>query len=556
MKKILLSLFTVALSVATVFAQAPEKMNYQGVARDNSGNVLPNQAVGLQVKLHSGTSGGAVVYSETHAISTNAFGLFNVQIGTGSNVTGTFNTIGWGANAFYVEVLMDASGGTSYTSMGTQQLVSVPYALNAKSAANVSGTTNYVSKFTSVTTLGNSQIFDNGTNVGIGTAGPTSKFHIDNGSLFVNSSAGEIKLGYPSADGWAFGTIGGGQDLQLWDVTAGSNEAVRVFFEGGSGNVGLGTTAPSYNLTVYEPSSYAVMNFQNSTTGNSDYDGFMVGHDDATGNNANVWNWEDGFLQFGTNGNSRMRILANGNVGINQPAPTSQLHVVTNTTDGASSAIFGKCNHTGNIDSDGLRGENTVAGWYGYGVSGYGGWYGGSFDATVAGTGSRYGVAGYAGGTSSASYGVFGTANGTGTNYAGYFSGDVYSTGAYLPSDANLKNNVKDYSNAMAMINTIPVRSYNYKSDGIFGKMSLPKGDQVGIMAQDLEQVFPQLVKEAYFEDTRSVHDGLVKKEDMESINYKAVNYTGLVPVMIKAMQEQNLVIQKLQERIKALEAK
>ncbi len=130
----------VTLFVMPVFAQAPEKMNYQGVARDNSGNVLPNQAIGLQVKLHSGTSGGAVVYSETHAVSTNGFGLFNVQIGAGSNVSGTFSSIGWGTDAFYVEVLMDASGGTNYLSMGTQQLISVPYALYAKTSGTPGAT--------------------------------------------------------------------------------------------------------------------------------------------------------------------------------------------------------------------------------------------------------------------------------------------------------------------------------------------------------------------------------------------------------------------------------
>lgn len=130
----------VTLIVMPVFAQAPEKMNYQGVARDNSGNVLANQAIGLQVKLHSGTSGGTVVYSETHAVSTNGFGLFNVQIGAGSNVSGTFSSIGWGTDAFYVEVLMDASGGTNYLSMGTQQLISVPYALYAKTSGTPGAT--------------------------------------------------------------------------------------------------------------------------------------------------------------------------------------------------------------------------------------------------------------------------------------------------------------------------------------------------------------------------------------------------------------------------------
>ena len=210
-----------------------------------------------------------------------------------------------------------------------------------------------------------------------------------------------------------------------------------------------------------------------------------------------------------------------------------------------------------------MKGQNTIAGWYGYGVQGFGGWYGGYFDATVAGTGSRYGVAGYASGTTGTSYGIYGSAGGTGTNWGGYFAGNVYTSGTYTPSDANLKSNIKDYSNAMAMISNIPVKSYTYKNDGIYGKMNLPLGNQVGIMAQDLEQVYPELVIANYFEDVESFHKGLVSKENMESINFKSVNYTGLVPVMVKAMQEQNqkienqqTMINQLLQRIEVLEKK
>lgn len=516
MKKLLLSLFAVAVFSATVFAQAPEKMNYQGVARDNSGNVLPNQAVGLQIKLRSGSSGGTVVYQEAHSASTNAFGLFNLQIGGGTVQSGTFASISWASNTYYVEVLMDASGGTSYVSMGTQQLVSVPYALNAKSAANVSGTTNYVSKFTSPTTLGNSVIFDNGSTVGIGT-----------------TSAGYNKLSvYGSA------SSAGSGPHQSFFVSGDANPTMQL--------MNWGSTEQALMFSSY----LAVENDWKSSTADGNFMihklGDRLNFEYASGvAPGNSISWNTGMVLSNT-----------GNVGVGTTAPLSKLHVITTTTDASAAAVFGRCNHTGNVDSDGLRGENTVAGWYGYGVSGVGGWYGGYFDASVAGTGSRYGVAGYAGGTSSASYGVYGSATGSGTNYAGYFSGDVYSTGAYLPSDANLKNNVKDYANAMAMVNTIPVKSYTYKNDGIFGKMTLPQGNQVGIMAQDLEQVFPQLVKQSYFEDTESYRKGMVSKENMESIDYKAVNYTGLVPVLVKAMQEQNQVIENLKARIEALEAK
>jgi hypothetical protein len=117
-----------------LYAQAPELFNYQGVARDNSGNVLANQAIGLRITLHSGSPGGTTVYSETHAVTTNTFGLFAVEIGGGSVLSGTIAAINWGGNSYYVQTEMDASGGTSYTNMGTAQLLSVPYALYSKSS--------------------------------------------------------------------------------------------------------------------------------------------------------------------------------------------------------------------------------------------------------------------------------------------------------------------------------------------------------------------------------------------------------------------------------------
>ncbi|MGE0636215.1 MAG: tail fiber domain-containing protein [Bacteroidia bacterium] len=116
------------------FAQAPEKMNYQGVARDNSGNVLASQSIGLRITLHSGSPSGTTVYQETHSITTNTFGLFAIEIGGGTVVSGTIAGINWGNNSYYVQTEMDASGGSNYSNMGTAQLISVPYALYAKNA--------------------------------------------------------------------------------------------------------------------------------------------------------------------------------------------------------------------------------------------------------------------------------------------------------------------------------------------------------------------------------------------------------------------------------------
>lgn len=136
MMKILLTCL-IGLMTLGALAQAPELMSYQGVARDNSGNILVSQNIGLRISLRSGSTLGTIVYQETHQTNTNAFGLFNIQIGNGSVVSGNMGTIDWGGNSYYVQVEMDPSGGTTYTDMGTSRLISVPFALYAKSGGTV-----------------------------------------------------------------------------------------------------------------------------------------------------------------------------------------------------------------------------------------------------------------------------------------------------------------------------------------------------------------------------------------------------------------------------------
>jgi hypothetical protein len=116
-------------------AQAPESMNYQAVIRDGSGNVVASQSVGIRIDILRGSATGTSVYQETFTPTTNAYGSIAIQIGNGLVVSGTFNTIDWGANSYYVETAVDISGGNTYTVISTTQFVSVPYALYAKKAA-------------------------------------------------------------------------------------------------------------------------------------------------------------------------------------------------------------------------------------------------------------------------------------------------------------------------------------------------------------------------------------------------------------------------------------
>ncbi len=136
MKKIFLfaTILVVGLSISTVFAQVPQSFNYQAVARDNSGNLLAMQAVGIKIIIHQGSAVGTTVYTETFTPSTNLFGLFTIAIGTGTVVSGDFSSIAWSSGNYWLQVQMDPLGGTSYTDMGTTQLLSVPFAMYANNS--------------------------------------------------------------------------------------------------------------------------------------------------------------------------------------------------------------------------------------------------------------------------------------------------------------------------------------------------------------------------------------------------------------------------------------
>ena len=137
MKKLILSLVAIATISLSSFGQAPEGIKYQAVVRDAGNLILNNQAVGMRMTIQQGSIGGTTVYQETFAPTTNGYGLVNLEIGSGTVVSGTFATIDWAAGPYFIETATDVTGGTSYAVMGTSQLMSVPYALHANTAENV-----------------------------------------------------------------------------------------------------------------------------------------------------------------------------------------------------------------------------------------------------------------------------------------------------------------------------------------------------------------------------------------------------------------------------------
>lgn len=231
---------------------------------------------------------------------------------------------------------------------------------------------------------------------------------------------------------------------------------------------------------------------------------------------------------------------------ISKTNTTSAVATITSTNAGSGAGISAS-----SANGYGVYGSNGggTAGVYGYTGGGTG-----SVGVTGHCTGVGYGMSAYG----DAGSGIYATSV---SNYAGYFAGDVYSTGSYVGSDLRLKQNIQDVTKAMDIINQLQPKLYNFKNDGNYKLMNLPKGQHYGLIAQDLEKVLPNLVRDSKFETGMATPPDLPtgkegtqpKKVSTETIDFKAVNYTELIPIMIKGMQEQQAIIENQQKQIDEL---
>lgn len=140
MKRVVLSISALLLCFASL-SQSPQRMSYQAVIRDASDQLVTSQ-IGMQISILQGTVDGAVVYSETQTPTPNINGLVTIEVGGGIVVSGDFTTIDWSAGPYFIKTETDPAGGTNYTITGTSQLLSVPYALHAKTVASYTETQN------------------------------------------------------------------------------------------------------------------------------------------------------------------------------------------------------------------------------------------------------------------------------------------------------------------------------------------------------------------------------------------------------------------------------
>lgn len=125
----LYTILAAVLITASVWAQSPQKMSYQAVIRNTGNQLITSHAVGMKISILQDSVSGKAVYVEKQLTSTNANGLVAIEIGGGTIVYGTFTAINWAKGPYFIKTQTDPTGDTIYTITGTNELLSVPYAL-------------------------------------------------------------------------------------------------------------------------------------------------------------------------------------------------------------------------------------------------------------------------------------------------------------------------------------------------------------------------------------------------------------------------------------------
>jgi hypothetical protein len=400
------------------------------------------------------------------------------------------------------------------------------------------GTTNYISKFTGTTALGNSQIFDNATNVGIGTASPADKLDINGAIRFrantpsftAVTNSGVIDFVpttvFPTDPQIRFcavgtATVGASMVFQTGTTSANIGEVMRIT---STGNVGIGTTVPAVRLNVAGGDA----NFDFGGFANVPAIKLLKAGDEPTLRfyrpsggtpNARIFQIQNtvGDLTFGyalankyseSTFTEAMRITSVGNVGIGTTSPVRQLQVggfsgnpeicIGSGTTGFGSLIFG----------DGASGNNPWRGFVQYNHA---------TDAMIIGTNN----ASWLTLTNGGALGL----NVNPTNTAGRFeaSNDIV---AYSSSDKRWKNNIKNIDNALDKLSKINGVEFDWIEDEpVHGN----KGHDIGVIAQEIEQVLPDIVQ--------------TRESGM-----KAVQYDKIIPLLIESIKEQQKQIEELKE--------
>ena len=557
--KNLLKIILLASCFFTLFAasaQTPQKMSYQAVIR-NSGNVLvANTNVSMRISILQGSSTGTATYVETQNTTTNANGLATIQIGAGTTSTGVFSDLQWSNGLFFIKTETDPTGGTNYTISATSQLMSVPYALYAEKSGNTWGTS------------GNAGT--NPTSNFIGTTDDNDIVFKRNGILAGKISNDNVSLG---KNAFQFNTTGVrntaiGKYALYFNTIGTDNSAIGsgtlLSNTTGYGNTANGTSALSYNTTGSRNTAVGFDALILNTTGNdntangvnslaSNTDGYSntaVGTKSLNKNTIGMKNSAVGTDALRTNisGNDNSAfgfeaLLANTWGDHNTATGTRSLSA--NTVGSSNTAVGFETikNHVnghyntaigrGALRSQTSGDQNTAIGTFALSAAN------GGIDNTAIGSHALYNITSGNNNVGIGFNAMVPNAAGNhqiklGNTAISYFGCQV---GLSITSDSRWKSDIKKTSLGLNFINKLNPVSYTRKNDD-------SKKLEYGFIAQEMDATLKQL-------DAKN--NGMITKDDA---GMYSVRYNDLLAPMVKAIQEQQIMIEQLTKRIAELEKK
>lgn len=436
----------------------------------------------------------------------------------------------------------------------------------------------------------NGNVIINGTltHNGIGSVGGSAtKYDFDtanpDSSFFINvfgTESGSGLISRASTSG-----INAGLEGQAFSSTG--NESLQVGTYGEAQGTGSGTHMGIYGIALGEESGagdggrrYGLYGVARST-GRENMGGFGLARgagdgevvalgDEFAGGSFNIGGFNIGFNGFARdnlNGNIGLRGYVFGTEGARENRAVSAEAVTQATGRNVGVQALVHSSQTDNMAFQALMFDA------GTGVISNNN-IGVELDVSNAANDNNFGIRGFVNGSSTNSTGMFldvsgGSSSNIGieitANTAAQLNGTVnvngdlnYSGSLNNTSDRNLKENIKPLENGIETIMQLRPTTYNFRGDGEYKGLSLSRGLHYGLIAQEVEEVLPSLVK-----DNKHTYLGNAdgagpnnpdEKSEVKTMDYKTMNYTELIPVLIKAVQEQQEEIEKLKAQLKALE--